>query len=479
QILQQTNRINDIVQSLMGLANVYLIYSIGRKVFGDLVAVLAAVIALLYGSFMFMDAKLMSTTLGLTLSLSLMRLLLLAGRKQTITLWGANGALLGLTALARPESLLFVPLAVWWIHRVTRQPEAGRKAAPIDQYALAGRQPGFAIAVFVAFTVIVVSPVTLRNWVVTDDWSLSNLISSQAGITFYQANNARGRGLYVFLDKEGFSGNPRTQSEEEKKLAEKATGRSMKRSEVTRYWLGRGLRWILSNPGRYILLETKKLQRFLGSYEYSTEYIIYVERESVRTLWLTSLPFAVITALAIVGILLCSRKRVSAPALLLVLFVIANFLVAMIFYVSSRYRMPSAPYLILFAAAGIEQLWSWFRSPVVSARTEAWAHAGIAVILFVIFHLQVDESARIQQANAHYNAGNEYFTKQLFDEAIAEYDRAVRGDPKNWRAYYNMANTLGNLGRKDEAIAAYAQVLKLNPRMRSARRRIQELRGGP
>src|SRR5262245_44296136 len=84
-----------VVQSLLGLANTFLIWSLGRKVFAGRVPLIATALAVLYGSFMFMEAKLLSTTVALTLGLSLMRLLLTAGERQTLTLWGACGLLLG------------------------------------------------------------------------------------------------------------------------------------------------------------------------------------------------------------------------------------------------------------------------------------------------------------------------------------------------------------------------------------------------
>ncbi|HEY3175810.1 MAG TPA: tetratricopeptide repeat protein [Candidatus Polarisedimenticolia bacterium] len=468
-----------VIQSCLGLANIYLIYAIGRKVFAGRAPLIAAAMATLYGSFMFMESKLMSTTLALTLGLCLMRMLLWAGEAQTLTLWGACGAMLGLTALARPETLVFVPFAAWWIHRVTRRGAARKPAAAIDQYLLAGRQPWFAICAFACFVVIAVSPVTMRNWVVSDDWSLSNLISSQAGITFHQSNNEKAVGLYVFLQHEGFSGSPASQAEEEKALAEKATGLPMKRSEVTRYWMGRGLSWIVANPTRFVALEFWKLVRFLGSYEYSTEYIIYVERESVKSLWLTCLPFAAFTALGLAGIAMQRREGFRAPSLLLLLFVVSNLLVVMMFYVSSRYRMPSAPYLILFAASAVERMWNGYRSRIGAARTEAWIYAGIAATIFAVFHPQVDASSRIQEANTHYNSGNQYFEKKRYEDAIKEYDRSLVDYRTNWRAWYNRGNALLAVGRKPEAIESFRQALKHNKNMAAARRQIESLGGTP
>lgn len=165
--------------------------------------------------------------------------------------------------------------------------------------------------------------------------------------------------------------------------------------------------------------------------------------------------------------------------MLLSLFVASNFLVAMTFYVSSRYRMPSAPYLILFAAAGAERLWEGFRSRMAADRTGAWIYAAIVAGLVGIFHAQVDESHKIQEANVHYNTGNQYYSKKQYEQALAEYRRAVAGNDSNWRAYYNMGSTLQALGRTREAIEAYRAVLERNRKMRAARQKIRALGGTP
>jgi len=454
-----------LLQAAMGLANIWLIYSIGRKVFGGATPILAAAMAALYGSFMFMEAKLMSTTLALTLGLLLLRLLLAAAERPGLGLWALSGALLGLGALVRAETLLLAPLVAWWIHRL---PAPGIRK---------GRWAG--IGVFLGAAVLMVAPVTARNWIVSGDWSAANLISSQAGITFYQSNNARARGLYYFLHREGFSGNPKTQAAEEKAIAEKESGRPLSRSQVSRYWMGRGLSWIASDPGGFLALEGRKLLRFLGTYEYSTEYIFHAERQWVLSLWLGFLPFAAITSLAMVGVMAAWKERWPPPALLLALFVIANLMVALLFYVSSRYRMPAAPYFILFAAQGLDRIVQGWRSAAAPERTAARARLAVAALLFVILHVQVDESHLVQEGNVHYNAGVLHYNKKQYEESAREYRRALDVDGKNWRAWYNLGNTWRALDRRDDAIAAYRQALRHNPGMEPARAKLRELGAGP
>ncbi|MGH2610587.1 MAG: tetratricopeptide repeat protein, partial [Tepidiformaceae bacterium] len=151
----------------------------------------------------------------------------------------------------------------------------------------------------------------------------------------------------------------------------------------------------------------------------------------------------------------------------------------LIFYVSSRYRMPSAPSLILFAAAGTEWIWEGLTSIAAGRRTEARIYGIVALVCAGIFHVQVDESHKIQEANVHYNAGNQHYNRKQYERALAEYGRALAGDPTNWRASYNMGNTLDALGRKQEAIESFREVLKRNERMDGARRRIRKLGGTP
>lgn len=90
-----------------GLANIWLIWSIGRTVFGGSTPLIAAVMAASYGSFMFMESKLMSTTLALTLGLVLMHILHVE-RRSVRTLW------LGLLPFGAITSLAIVGFLQTW-----------------------------------------------------------------------------------------------------------------------------------------------------------------------------------------------------------------------------------------------------------------------------------------------------------------------------------------------------------------------------
>jgi tetratricopeptide (TPR) repeat protein len=60
--------------------------------------------------------------------------------------------------------------------------------------------------------------------------------------------------------------------------------------------------------------------------------------------------------------------------------------------------------------------------------------------------------------------GNCYYAKHDLERAIADFDHALRLDPKNAAAYDNRANALDARGDTDDAIKDYDQALRLNPR---------------
>ena len=65
---------------------------------------------------------------------------------------------------------------------------------------------------------------------------------------------------------------------------------------------------------------------------------------------------------------------------------------------------------------------------------------------------------------SEYNLGNEYYVKENKNQAILCYQRAIKGKYSEWRAHFNLALTLYDLGRFDEAISEYQIALRFNPK---------------
>jgi len=459
-----------VVQLGLGLLNIVLIHRLAALAFGRRAGLVAAILAALYASFPFLETKVMSPIFGLTLQLLSLVLLVAARSRGGWWRWLIAGILLGLASLVRPESLLAAPFILFWMAAWS-----GRRRGWLDLAPLA-----LPAAALLAGWGLAILPAAIHN---VRTGGGSTLISSQGGITFYQSNNARARGLYVFLSREGFSGAPERQAQEEKEIAEKAEGRELTRSEVSSHWFRRGLDFIAGNPGRFLWLLGMKLLRFVGSYEYSTEYILYVERETVPVLWIPFVPFALLVALgapAIAMTLMGGRAGGAhreageadlgggpgplgglnaAGGLLLVTF-LANLCTVLLFYVSSRYRLPSAPPLMAFAAVSVVRMGDWWTS---RRRSQAYALAGAVGLIFLIAHFDKDESATIQEANVHYNEGNIWSGMKEPEKALQEYRRASSMDDSRYETWFNMGNTLRDLGRHAEAAESYARAAQRRP----------------
>jgi tetratricopeptide (TPR) repeat protein len=66
-------------------------------------------------------------------------------------------------------------------------------------------------------------------------------------------------------------------------------------------------------------------------------------------------------------------------------------------------------------------------------------------------------------AEAHYNLGLAYHKQGKLDDAIAEYKEAIRIDPSMADAHVNLGVAYADQGKLDEAIAAYREALRINP----------------
>ena len=73
-----------------------------------------------------------------------------------------------------------------------------------------------------------------------------------------------------------------------------------------------------------------------------------------------------------------------------------------------------------------------------------------------------------QLARLHYNRGIELAAKGQHDRAIADYDAAIRLDPKFSDAYYTRGNAWGAKFEADRAIADYDAAIGINPKDRAA-----------
>jgi tetratricopeptide (TPR) repeat protein len=70
---------------------------------------------------------------------------------------------------------------------------------------------------------------------------------------------------------------------------------------------------------------------------------------------------------------------------------------------------------------------------------------------------------------AHYNVGNILAARKEWEDAVAQYRKAVAIQPQYLRAHYRLGMALRELGRDEEARREFEEVVRISPQSDEAR----------
>jgi Flp pilus assembly protein TadD len=459
-----------LVQAVVGAVSCALLAGAGMRWFGRRTGILSGLLLAAYAPSIFFDALIQKSVLDGLLVAGL--LLALAVREDAgIGRPVISGVLLGLLVLSRENAIALLPVVVIaeWSRRAHRRLPAALTA--------------------VAATTLVLAPVAIRNLAVGGELHLTTF---QLGPNFYIGNSARATGTYVPLKPD--RGSFEYERQDATDLAEASAGHRLRPSEVSSYWLRRGLEWIRTDPAAWLRLTGRKVLLLLNGNEAAdTEDVAtHAEWSIPLRVAATALHFGVLAPLAFLGMWLTRRRWRELWPLYTVSGVFALSVIG--FYVMDRYRYPLVPVLVLFAAAGLVEVGEYWKTHLRRER------AGI-VFLFVAALIACNwplQSSTDMQALTHYNIGVALADAHLGDQAEVQYRtaialqpalagphtnlggllgargdqaealsqcrEAVRLDPGSSSAYINLGVVLGGLGKTDEAVQAFTQALELDPR---------------
>lgn len=299
---------------------------LGERAFGRGAGLAAGLLCAFYRPFIFAAAVPGKETFAVFSTALFALLALRAGEKGRRRDWLYCGLAGGWAALLRSNALLLLPAALLWAWR-----------APLKSFLKSAALP------LLLGAALPILPATLHNFLASRDLVL---ISSNGGFTFFLGNSpgATGTGIYP----PGFSSNPVLEETQPAMLAEAALGRPLKPSEVSGYWLRRGLRFIAENPGEWLRLTAAKFFFFWNRYEIPDNYDLQFIAANFRTVlgWPLA-SFALAGCLGAAGLFLCRRKEASG----LLAFLFCAYLLSVLpFWVTDRYRLPAL--IFLLPAAG-------------------------------------------------------------------------------------------------------------------------------
>lgn len=425
-----------IVQCLLGALCAILCYLLGKRAFDPRTGLLAGFGGATYWVFLYFDSQLLVPTLILPLDLLALLLTIGLARRPDGRSAFLAGLVWGLSAIARPNVLLLMPLlAIWLLLRARPRWRAGLL-----------RATWLTIGVLLP-----IAPITIYNATEGDDLVL---IASNGGVNFWIGNNpvADGRTAVVPGTRYGWWEGYHDSIAQ----AEAAEGRKLKPSEVSQHYAAKTWDWILDNPGDALANLGWKFRLFFSDLELGNnlEVRFFSERYNPFIRFLP-LRFCVLMGLGLLGLLLCLRR----PGELFPLwsFVLVYILSIVAFFVCSRYRLPVLPPLIVLGA----HAFFWL---IDAARQRRFAAllAGLLTAVLIGFGTTRapltlgDDNGYLQLGNAAALAGRPA-------EAIGHFEEALRINPANFVVAVGLAKSLHFSGERRRALTVLQAAQQRRP----------------
>lgn len=428
-----------ILQSLIGLATVYLLFAAGRRLAparpkgvrnGNAVGLAAAALAVLYPQLILYEGILLATTLVTFLLTASFTLALVidqeirgvrpcrqAGRR--VPLWLSSlvlGALLGAGGLGRPNVFfILIPALSIWL------PIRGRGR---------GRNGLLAGALCLLGALAVLSPPVVYSSARAGRFVP---VTAHGGINFYIGNHPGGDGTYH--PPEGMRTDMRGVLEDSRSQASRELERELTDAEASDYWLRRTIGEVADDPAGWLRLLGRKLLLYWNGVEIADVLDISFYRESCPVLGIIFLSFTILSPLAAAGLFVLFRGGENRSVFLL--FTISAVLSVMLFYVNSRYRLPSVPILILPGALFA------VRIPAEAARLR-WKAVLPPAAVFAAFLLLVSsrDMVEVNRSAGFTFLGNFYVENRQEEKAERAFAEAFRLDPGRIEAQINYARIL-------------------------------------
>jgi len=426
-----------ILHVAMGVGSVALVYWTGRKLLGPWVGVMAAAALALYHGLYFFELQILKSSMVVLLSAASCALGV-AAADDLRSGWrcGALGLTLGLLTLLRGNFQPALPFLIIWSLLVIR-------SEPL-------RQKMLRVGLMIAGILLVLAPVTIRNYAVGGEWVLT---TSQAGANFYIGNNELATGRYVTLPF--VRPDPMWEAKDFQVEAEKRAGRGLKPAEVSNFWFSESLKWIRSNPAKAFRLTLHKARLLIHQYEIPDNHSFYLTRQKfVPILWLAILGFGVLWGPALIGVfgLTLTDRRALFPTLFAVLYGLS----IIPFYIVDRYRMALCPAIAIFFAAGIFLMArKW--------RLRQWGGviiAGVWLLASLLIGFLPTPESKSPMMMEYYLLGNAYLITGKPASAIAYYDLVLEVQPDNKDAINNRMIAIGKLKRSGNKLNDDLQTLR-------------------
>jgi len=350
-----------IIQALIaGILQTWLIYRIGKRIFGTSVGLIAAFINAIYIYFFYYAGALITETFYITCILWIFdasfriidtkRILTRPNWKVNYFQWLELGIAISLTVLLRQLFFLFLPFLfiwIWW--NEPHHLEDTRWKQRLHWPALRG------LTISTGVLALMILPFTIRNFQAFDTFVLLN---TNAGFAFFWGNHPIHGTSFMPLLPGG--------AQQYYDLIPKDL-LPLNEAKLDKALLSLGIQFVLDDPVRFILLSISRLEEYfkfwptsdsglvsnisrVGSFGISLPFILY-------GLWLEATRFW--------------KSQTSAQrwsVILLLCFALVYTSIHLISWTLIRYRLPIDAVLLIFAALSINYLADKFHSRFIKSK---------------------------------------------------------------------------------------------------------------
>lgn len=392
------------IQHLIGVFAIPLVYIIAKKYFPMPVAIIATLLTAINGTLIYFESQLLLDFLTVVFYLLFIYLLTIAQQKDKSGLYFISGLIAGLFAITRPNILAVLPLACLWVFLTG------------SDY----RKKIIHCGLLIFGTILLILPVTIRNAAIGGD---NIIIASQGGINFYIGNNENADGYTALLPGFGHSWQYSDAEYEAAIHFGKKPG-ELKPSEVSSYYYGKAVKYILSSPGHFIKLITKKLYLFWNRFEISNNNNIYFLTDYIGLSFYPLFLYAILSPFGLTGTVLCFFK--SRRYWIFPIMIIGYMTTVVLFFVTARFRLPVVPLLTIMASFTIYEIITAFKD---KRNKYAFTLLGSVIIIAVLTWTNFYDHHDRTTAMANYSLGNMALKKGDYETAKLQYHKAIeQGD---------------------------------------------------
>ncbi len=396
-------------QITLSAAGIYLIWWIGNSIGGKTAGITAAFIAAVYPPWIYFDSAVMTASLIIFLNTAALAAIIKWFDHPQPGYIFLAGALIGLSALARPSALLFAAVVAVWL--LKRRLHMG--------------------AVLLAVGIITaIAPVTIRNVFVGGEFALTTV---SGGMNFYVGNNPEATGLYVEPDFI-VSSDPDTEFESYHQEAERRSWKKLSNTGASRWWYMSSLQFIIRQPVQAAGIWWNKFFYFWNELEAPNNVSFYLVMRSSPLLKYLPLGFGVLAVLGVIGL-------AGAPACrgrtLLWIYLFSILAANLLFFTSSEFRFPVV--IALAVGGGIAALRI---ARAVREKRYRWGLIvlGAAGLLFTHYRTDLSQALRSPRMD-FYNYGSVCLKEGKLKSAGNFFILSLAEDPGFIEAHMGLGTT--------------------------------------